>query len=149
MFTDDTVEDIFFASQFPPAGAALDAMVEKAEQGAHVTILLQERSRNGLSAKLFQRKIKGKENIQVIYHPGDVHSKLALVNTGIRVVQEGDSSVKVLAVEGKKRKGIVSSNNLHPAGYLGGTGEAGFQIEDQEILAQIVDKVSGDITIVL
>src|SRR6267154_749923 len=114
MFTEDTTEDIFFASQFPPAGAALTAMIEQADRGANVIILLQERSKEGLSAKLFQRQIEGKDTIQVIYYPGDVHSKLALVNTGIRIEEDDWGMKAVIAAGGRRRKGIASSNNIHP-----------------------------------
>jgi hypothetical protein len=128
-------ENIFFASQFPPAGSMLKEMIIEAKKGNSVTVLLSDDCQPGQSMDIacFHRKVKGLNNFHVLYANGKVHSKWLLVNSGIIGTESRGESNNTM-------KGISSSNNLHPAGYWTGTGEMGFLIQDQELLGKMRDR---------
>lgn len=147
LITDPSTKDIYFASQYPPfIGPTLNAIKQKAREGVPSFIFLPHDCLEGRYKRLndiFLRRIKGLEDqIHVFYAPkteenpkGGVHSRLLLVNSGLRVAQ--DQGTVVPLHPGENGTAIMTSNNLFPVGEVLGTGEAGFVIREQGLLEEL------------
>ncbi len=154
LFVAETTQDILFVSQFPPAGAALDGMIKAATEGKPVILVLSDGCKGEAQkgfvqrrvAKIFESRVRKLDTFYTIYYPGKVHSKWAMVNTGIQIQENARRNKIVIDEPEQPGKGIASSNNLHPAGYGVGTGESGLFISDQSVLHLMRDALIPIIT---
>lgn len=110
--------DIKFASQFPPSGKMRKELIKKANEGKVITFYTSKEFENSLLMKKFLEN----PNIQVVFNDGIVHSKALLIDA-----DKDDNTGKVL----------FGTNNIHPLGIWGGTGEIAIKSADQSFVKQV------------